>query len=601
MKFLIRLSLGSDAPLDETVEVREDSLSIGFAKDCNLVIDDAGVLDHHARIFHEDGGFWVEALGAADLVVNQSGARRHRLRFGDVIQIGGKALHVLENPGHEEFHAELREMTRSPVAGVTGKFLRWSPNGQYFAHFRVLAWVALALAFLFLMVMPLASLEFPSLDRLMNRGGTFTRLMTADSWSVGPVSRYHIRIANDCETCHSDGAFTNVPDKACESCHDQIKHHFNINKVDHVETPVPLCGDCHQEHIADNFLVLGDRVEQCLLCHGDIKSTYRQTDLRDIPKAFGNESFFGGQHPQFKASIVNKTSNAEASVDRVLMSDTARLFEKSGLRKFSHRDHMEKNGVLAPDGLGGADLVKLECWSCHKSDPKDGHMSTASFDENCHGCHKLTFDELSPHAELPHGKAEDVLGFLKNFYAQSPKGTLIAVPEDSKKSERSLPGKMISRGSPDFAVGSYNLDGFSKEMGQRIFDNGVCSECHTVQKPTAEFETWTIVKPQITARWFPKAKFSHGAHEIYECGGCHSAEASETPGDVNIPGQENCVECHSSDNSSCLKCHTFHSESHFKLDGSPLLPKKEMTKPWHGHATADDHGEDGRTQEAKPK
>ena len=584
MKFLIRLSPASGSQQDAKLELDADFLTIGFAKDNGLVLETPGAADHHARISGKDGQYRIEALTDDKVLVNERSVDNHLLVPGDVIRIGSSLLRVMENGRNQEFRGEMITPKDLKSPELRGNFLRWGWDGQHIAYIRPLIWTAVIVALAFFLLIPLASIEIPAVDRFLNRGGPLMRSISGDSWSVGPVSRYHIRIANDCEKCHAGGAFTDIPNKACESCHDDIKNHVNVDQVKGIMQEMPLCGDCHQEHIADNFLVMGDRVEQCLQCHGDIKKTYSKSELRNIPKDFGHESLFGGHHPEFKASVVNNQGNDKVTIERISMADKEKLVEQSGLRKFSHRDHMAKEGVLAPDGKGGAEVMKLECWSCHKSDPNDGHMSTASFNDNCHQCHKLTFDQLSPNVELPHGKAEDIFGFLKDFYAKSPRGSLIDLPPNHPDGERTLPGKLISRGSVDFDAGSFTLDQYAKAMGQRTFENGVCSECHQAEKPTDDFSTWRIVKPKISTHWFPKAKFNHNAHDIYECGGCHDAAQSESPKDVNIRGQESCTECHSSENSSCLKCHSFHSEGHFKMNGDPLLPKKEEIKPWHGQA-----------------
>ena len=584
MKFLIRLLPSNGSPEDAKLEVDADFLAIGFARDNHLVLDTSGAADHHARIVAKDSKYWIEALTDGEVLVNERSYASRALSSGDVIRIGSSLLRVIEDGCNQEFRGEMITPRDLNTPGLRGNFLRWGSDGQHIAYIRPLIWTAVIAALAFFLLIPLASIEIPLVDRLLNSGGPFIRSISGDSWSVGPVSRYHIRIAHDCEKCHSGGAFSDIPNRACESCHDDIKNHLNVDQLKGMTQDLPLCGDCHQEHIADSFLVMGDRVEQCLQCHGDIKKTFSQTELRNIPKNFGHESLFGGHHPEFKASVVNNHSNDNVVIDRISMADKEKLVEYSGLRKFSHRDHMAKEGVLAPDEKGGAEVMKLECWSCHKSDPNDGHMSTASFDDNCHQCHKLTFDQLSPNVELPHGKAEDILGFLEDFYSKSPRGALIDLPPAHPDGERTLPGKLISRGSVDFNAGKYTLNQYAKVMGQRTFKNGVCAECHQAEKPSDDFATWRITKPKIATHWFPKAKFNHNAHAIYDCGGCHDAAQSESPTDVNIRGQESCVECHSSENSSCLKCHTFHSEGHFRMDRTPLLPKKEEIKPWHGQA-----------------
>jgi predicted CXXCH cytochrome family protein len=67
--------------------------------------------------------------------------------------------------------------------------------------------------------------------------------------------------------------------------------------------------------------------------------------------------------------------------------------------------------------------------------------------------------------------------------------------------------------------------------------------------------------------FFPKAKFSHAAHEGATCTSCHAALTSESSEDVLLPSIETCRSCHAGEHteirtpSTCVSCHDFHSET----------------------------------------
>ena len=587
MKFIIRSGSAATGTPIEATHTLGDVFRIGSHADNDFVIDSPKVAAHHIELEATPEGVRVRALTRVGVRVNGLDVKQTLLQVGDQLEFGAYALRVLPVDTPDTFLADCQPVADAMALqsqAAKRRLIEWGNDGQHHVHLRPVAWGAVILTLLLLLLLPLASIYSPDIDRLLNRGGPLAKSLSADSWSVGPISRYHIRIELDCATCHNGGAFSDIPDTACEKCHDNTHGHLDATRRSALQTPMPKCGECHQEHIGDAYVVLGDRIEQCTQCHSDIKKTYSKTELRDIPPQFGHESLFGGQHPQFKASLIDNPGQEPLTYHRVSLDDTPQLREYSGLRKFSHRDHMAKEGVLAPDGKGGANVMKLECWSCHVPDSKGEGMKTASFDENCHRCHKLTFDKMSPDTELPHGKPEKLSEFLKAFYAASPKGALMDPPEPTGKKERELPGQLISQGTPDLAASGMSLDGFVDSMGKRIFDQGVCSECHEVVKKGESFDHWQIVKPSLATRWFPAAKFPHKAHDIYGCTSCHAVERSESPEDVNLPGRDNCVECHSSENTPCLKCHTFHQEATTQMNGKPILPPQETLKPWHGHA-----------------
>ena len=595
MKFRIRHGNQPGQPEDPSAHLvfESDSLRIGRSPDNELVTDNPYAADYHGviRSAGPSGGAAIESMVLSGIVVNGKSRKIAPLKPYDIVSVGHFHLRILAPDPEHDFVAEIitpQEAHEHLLAFHQGnRTIRWIKAKLHQLQVRPVAWFAVVLTLLLLFIIPLTAVYVPSLNHVLKNGSPGMRAMSATSWSIGPVSRYHIRIADECEQCHTDGAFTDVPDKACYACHEDIRHHFNLDVTETKKNEMPLCGDCHQEHIADNFLVLGDRVEQCLQCHTDITQVAPKSKLQSIPEDFsGEESLFARKHPEFVAAMVSNHEEDHPIVTRVRMDDKEHLKEHSGLVGFSHKDHLKKDGILAPDGKGGAEIMKLECWSCHKPDDQGVGMKPLKFEDHCQRCHQLTFDELAPSTELPHGKAEKIFPFLKEFYAGSPKGTRIEPPSPPDKNDRELPGRMVSRGGLDFDQPDVTLDGYTREMTQRVFEKGVCSECHQPFKPSSDVSEWRVVKPKFTEKWYPAAKFEHQAHAIYGCTGCHQVESSESPEDVNIPAQASCTECHDADNSNCLKCHTFHKDPHFNMKGTRFGPKAEAIKPWHGNSSA---------------
>lgn len=587
MKFLIK-HLSNDINLQDDEDSRnfeQDTLSIGRSIDNDLIIEGINCAPKHCIISRDKAKkLHIKSISSSGILINGSVKQEAVIKSGDIIKVANVYLHINQLDSGYDLILEVIDENQAN-AGIEklklkrNVFQRLRPGSTF--KLRRLSWVAVCLSLVLFFLMPLVSIYVPSLNNaLKNSHFPLLRATSVNSWSIGPVSRYHIKIADKCDACHSEEAFDPIPDKACETCHTDIKNHLNRDKINTEESRLPSCETCHKEHIADQYLILSNRDEQCIDCHADIKDVYKNAEINNVPHRFKKS------HPEFKASMTSNFEEDSPVVTRVNIDDKDKLKEHSGL-KFSHKDHLSKLGVLEPQGQSAV-TTKLECWSCHKQDSNGAYMQPIKFEEHCHRCHKTTFDELSPDNELPHGKADKILSYLQGFYKNSPKGTRIDVVDDQEKSKRQLPGKAISRGALDFDVEKLTLDQYSKQMGKLVFEKGVCSECHEVLKPNDDFASWKIIKPRFSKTWYPEAKFKHKSHQTFECLSCHAVDKSELSEDVNIQGKKNCIECHSSEDSTCLKCHTFHSEPHFTMNGKPLTTKKEEVKAWHNQSLANE-------------
>ncbi|MEE8107535.1 MAG: cytochrome c3 family protein, partial [Gammaproteobacteria bacterium] len=82
---------------------------------------------------------------------------------------------------------------------------------------------------------------------------------------------------------------------------------------------------------------------------------------------------------------------------------------------------------------------------------------------------------------------------------------------------------------------------------------------------------WRVEAVKLTQEFYPRAVFSHQAHDIEtsDCGQCHAAVESQSSADVLMPGIDTCRECHGSAvgrrnhggqiASTCIMCHRFHT------------------------------------------
>jgi two-component system, cell cycle response regulator len=80
--------------IGQIVSLGTEELSIGRHPSSRLMLNDAGISRHHARILWENGGHVLEDLGSANgTYVGQERVARHALSDGDVVQFGPTVLY----------------------------------------------------------------------------------------------------------------------------------------------------------------------------------------------------------------------------------------------------------------------------------------------------------------------------------------------------------------------------------------------------------------------------------------------------------------------------------------------------------------------------
>jgi pSer/pThr/pTyr-binding forkhead associated (FHA) protein len=91
-----RLHIRDDGP-ERDVLLTTEPVTLGRQVDNDVVLKDARVSRHHARITFEDGQYWIEDLNSANGTVLNGRARvqRQRLASGDTLSIGAAELTFL--------------------------------------------------------------------------------------------------------------------------------------------------------------------------------------------------------------------------------------------------------------------------------------------------------------------------------------------------------------------------------------------------------------------------------------------------------------------------------------------------------------------------
>tara|TARA_Y100000385_G_scaffold282688_1_gene337540 strand:+ start:107 stop:1750 length:1644 start_codon:yes stop_codon:yes gene_type:complete len=364
---------------------------------------------------------------------------------------------------------------------------------------------------------------------------------TKGSWSPGPLHSAHATagIQNDCQACHTE-VFDVIPDAACLACHDQLNEHAMITATNGPHFTNMPCTDCHIEHMEPSYLV-NKNPKVCIDCHGGLLSW-----APDIPIA-GEFSAVG--HPDFKVSLWEYHPEAQNDaiwqIIKQLDAPDQPALEQSNL-KFPHDTHLDVSKMQA-DNNGQA----LECVDCHQISAVDGEVSVISMENNCQGCHELTYDLDDPQRVLPHGSVREVIAEMESHFYRK---------------ERILP--------------FFNARERLRSEAAHQFNDSGCVTCHWVEEDsTAPFpDRWQVAPVRISRDWYPAASFNHDAHmntpgissDSDSCLSCHSADTSHSAQDVLMPTKETCLGCHNSERGgsadACISCHEFHS-----AEGSPSL------------------------------
>jgi len=89
----------NDVLMDQ-VELNKDQMTLGRSADSDIVLDNAGVSSHHARIQKAPGGYFIADNESSNGVfVNGNKVEQHRLEYRDEIQIYNYVLKYMASRG----------------------------------------------------------------------------------------------------------------------------------------------------------------------------------------------------------------------------------------------------------------------------------------------------------------------------------------------------------------------------------------------------------------------------------------------------------------------------------------------------------------------
>ncbi len=541
MSFVIQRASGRGLAL---TQVRRDLLRIGRGTNAELRSENPAVALEHAVIEGDANGFTVTDKGSiTGTYVNRRPVETARLARGDVIEIGDLRIEVqVLEPGKPLF---VRVSTTSSVAGVFAGDDEEIVQGagarggavkarkiDYADAFRLkrawltkLSLIAILLIVAFLVV---AEVTKPEKQNAFMPGGISSAHARAKDPRTGEL------IGNNCRACHNP--WRGVSDTSCTECHGRLPHAEN-------QIGAPACADCHSEH--RGFAKLAAAADAtCISCHGDIAAHVKDpAALATKPKEILHILSFGGQHPDF---------TPRSDPDTLL---------------FNHALHLKAGGVFNGEGR----REELQCTQCHKLVETKGKVDPApiSFKSHCQRCHKLTFDPRFPNVEVPHGgDPADVYGFVLATYAGN-RDIIGKSPEEVRRILTLRPPSTPDQGAV-----------LNAEQVVKV----KCSKCHILQRSGTRLAAKT---PEIPARWFLKAKFTHTPHRTLSCESCHeNVRQSTNTSDVLMPVRKDCTGCHGGQSaktsSSCATCHEYHEHSKVLLTklgassgkGTPLAPKE---------------------------
>ncbi len=532
--------------------VQSEFLSIGRATNQDVPINDLRVALTHAEIHLTQGGGWlVRSKALAGFGYNGQVMQSTALAVGDRLSFGGTELRILPLvPGHD-LVVEVEQVVSAKEQNETTarQFKQTARVG--WLHKRAWSWGLFVLVFGLFFLLPLAGFFVPTLQQTLRA----LPVVPDDSvWVTGKLHSAHHFYGQDCNVCHQK-AFVQVQDAACVKCHAQIAAHVDATFFDLPTFTKTACQSCHKEHQGEKGLVRVD-AGLCTDCHRDLKTVAPGSELN-------NAADFDRDHPPFRPTLTGFRDGKEV-VERVTMEPGKPLQEASNLR-FDHKKHLKSTGVRGPQGD-----VQMTCASCHKSEPGGARMQAIDMETMCQSCHRLDFEGDDPKREVPHGKPDEVLTYLQEYYAKRAlEGGYKDATAPLVVRTRRLPGTPMTVAEQQEALAWSQTK--AVQLAGELFQFRGCNTCHQVKQINQDPPQWEVPPARVNQHWFRKAQFTHAKHQTMQCVDCHEAQNSASSEDVLIPGIDNCRQCHGGEHASakiastCISCHGFHIAEQFKM------------------------------------
>lgn len=520
------LPIGKDCVISGSV------LQIGRGAACKIHL-----LDHRVSLLHasikraEDGSLYIYGERDVTLKVNGFITQSAPLLPDTHIEIGPYTFTVGANTDSHDLalsceliHPLNTHDATFPKAATTLATLGLSKRKLGFS----LAGIILVLFLLLPML--------PGLSKPVDQWQAGHAIGMSGAWSPGPLSNGHALFEKKCSTCHQQ-PFQAVSDQVCTGCHKQVGQHLHPADMQSRTFHAMRCTSCHTDHQGGTRLILHDSAK-CVSCHGNLKKKMSSTQRGDVHD-------FSQGHPPFSLTLWQGDK-----LVRLRQDGQQPAVEHSGL-KYSHKVHLDPNGVSSPQG----DTV-MQCQDCHKLEDSGRHFAPMTMQKSCQqsGCHSLDFTE-PVEGLAPHRSEHAVMDRLREFYlkwlADAPENREQCGPLQEVQDSLACADKLA----------------YQNAASTLFRKNKECGECHEIQ-PTGDSEVpWKVAPVRINRDWQPGATFSHAKHNTTPCTDCHRKENSNSSADISMPEIKKCRECHAGSTaqtgkitSGCDTCHLFHQK-----------------------------------------
>lgn len=517
-----------------------ETISIGRAAECAVLLSDSRVNLHHAVIcYGADGELYIDGMDGEDLYVNESFQRHASFTPDTKVLIGPYKL--LVEPNREDVDLVL-SISRSETVQVEDEKNQRLPLTLVAAGLskrRYAASLVLIVIVLFLLL--------PLVQALSPAGANWANhLPFLEYWNVGQMSHGHRSFGAKCSNCHQS-PFEAVADSACLNCHQLTTPHIQDKTLHGKVFKDRRCVDCHSDHRGEIEKIQLNK--QCASCHGDIRARHDKSKRANIHD-------FSADHPAF--SLTMQAGDEAKTVIRVLQQEHTKIREKSGL-KFSHQVHLDKEGISSPQG----DTVMV-CKDCHQPDAAAVRFKPISMEKSCQqsGCHSLDFKPPVQDRPLPHGSEVKLMETLSEYYSKTAMEEMLAGSTRRCGDAPTTGNNLLERAQ------SCVKNKVAVNTNAMLKESDGCIVCHDViMQPEVQEQPWKIKRVNIRQHWLFNARFPHGKHLTAKCADCHKKESSKESADVSIPDIKKCRECHVGKDvvkgkisSTCEDCHLFHSD-----------------------------------------
>jgi hypothetical protein len=533
-------------------------LRIGRGTDQDIELPDLRVALAHAEIVQNERHAMLIARGRAIVMVNDEPTTEHKLRNGDVIDIGRFRLVIAPAPAGADFQVEIEERVTAHDEKTVRQRRRLTLADAGLS--RRMPSLALFIAILFLGLVLPAGLRFgfsspgpqPATATAARAAAGSNRLHADRIWLPGTFSDAHAYFKTDCAKCHQT-PFASVRNSACQSCHQDA--HAHITDKRWLAQPVfaqARCTDCHQEHHGSAGLVRRDEA-LCGACHAQIQKKFPGSHMDPATS-------FSMRHPVFTPLVARYQPEAKTfHWIQARMDQPAQLYSQTNL-KYRHDKHLDPGGIMSPTGRR-----ILHCNDCHVPDASGTSFKPVSMQRDCAGCHRLDFDPDAPQRTVPHGEPQQVISVIRDFYAHEALAGRIPASDVSTED----PGRPHAQ-APSSSLTPEDMQAWAAQRASRaiteIFTVRSCVVCHTVEATADAALPYRVlpVAPPVARYLTGALTFNHAVHRDEPCASCHAATKSKAATDVLLPTIKRCRDCHGDAGtaamvqSTCIDCHGYH-------------------------------------------